>query len=390
MNIIYYCLYIYLLLKPFYIFKSGSMQPSDLFLVFAFIFLLILKKKELINKNISKNIKFLLFTICTFAINGLYFIAYVKTKFLLSSLYFVFNFLAIILFSIIFEDDKLTNNISKLLKIDILVQVLIFLLGLGRWYGRFRYMGTFNDPNQFGYFILMSYMFIYLISEKNGNKKGNILFLLLSIFLIFECASTGMFLGINIFLLLQFLDIIRNFTYFIKCYKYRIVICTLILMPILVLFLIFNHDYNFIKPDKFFMLSRIEGKVDKMSSTNASGDVSLIQERGYDRFIYYPQYVLYGSGEGEYTRFELTYHQDEIHATFPSILFYYGIIPTLILLSWIFDKIKDAKPRTLIPLIAALIESFTLLNQRQVLFWILILFISYMPKRTRDLEMEGK
>ena len=128
--------------------------------------------------------------------------------------------------------------------------------------------------------------------------------------------------------------------------------------------------------NNFLIVSIITEKISKINNKN-DNNVSLIKERGYDRFIYYPQYILYGSGEGEYTRFKKTYHQDEIHATFPSILFYYGFIPTLILLSWLLDKIKNANVKTLIPLIAILIESFTLLNQRQVLFWVMILFVSY-------------
>ena len=108
---------------------------------------------------------------------------------------------------------------------------------------------------------------------------------------------------------------------------------------------------------------------------------------GFCICIFYPQYILYGSGEGEYTRFTKTYHQDEIHATLPSILFYYGIIPTLILLSWVYSKIKKASIKTLIPLISIFMESFTLLNQRQVLFWILILFVSFTTVKEKKEEI---
>lgn len=384
MNLIYYCLYIYLFLKPFYVLKSGSMQPADFFLVIGFLLLFILRNKEdKIKSIVNQNRKFLIFVLLVFFINGIYFVLYLKLKFILSSLYFLFNFFAIVLFSFAFCDEKVTKNLCLILKVDILIQLIIFLLGLGRWYGSVRYMGTFNDPNQFGYFILMSYMFIYLISLKYNIKKGVLLFLFISIFLIIECASTGMLLAIFLFLFLQFIDIIKNFYLFFRKNAVKIVVCSIILIPILVIFLIYNTDYHFVNLDNFAVFSRVSEKFKKADVKESGSDVSLIQERGYDRFIYYPQYILFGSGEGDYDRFTLTYHRNEIHATFPSILFYYGIIPTLILLSWVYDKIKNATINSFIPLVAIFIESFTLLNQRQVLFWIIILFVSTIQKNEK-------
>lgn len=375
MNLVYFCLYLYLLLKPYYIFKSGSIQPADIIMFIGFLLFLVSKNKEKFLKIISSNYKFIVFVICTFIINGLYFINYFKYSFLISSLYYLFNFMAIVLFTIAFDNEEATKRIGKILKINLLIQLLLIITRTGRYYGSIRYMGTFNDPNQFGYFILISYMFIYLISLKYNNNKGNVFFLLISIYLIIECASTGMFVCITIFLLLQLFDIINHFSKFLKRYKNKIVIGSFILLPILLIFFVINSNYNYIDFSNILIITRIEEKIKKFDGESSS-DVSLIKERGYDRFIYYPQYILYGSGEGEFTRFDKTFHQGEIHATFPSILFYYGIIPTFILLKWVYDKIKKINLKILIPLIALFAESFTLLNQRQALFWVLIIFSS--------------
>lgn len=390
MNLVYYCIYIYLLLKPFYIFNSGSIQPSDLFLIIAFVFLLLKKDKRSFNNILKKNIKFVIFMLCTFFINFIYFLIYYKTKFILSSMYFLFNFFAIVVFSYIFSNKTVTLKIGKILKINIIVQFIILLLGIGRWYGSSRYMGTFNDPNQFGYFILMSYMFIYLIGLKYEYKNKDLCYLFITMLLIIKCASTGMFIGLCIFLLLQFFKIITHFNDFLLKNKTKIFLCIFLIIPILSVFMIINNSYRIIKTKNFVIFSRIVEKVNKADVDNKSSDVSLIKERGYDRFIYYPQYIFYGSGEGEYSRFEKTYHQDEIHATFPSILFYYGIIPTMILLSWIYDKLKKVEIKALIPFIAIFIESFTLLNQRQVLFWTIILFLSYFKKDKEKLIIKGE
>lgn len=386
MNIMYFCIYLYLLLKPFYIFKSGSMQPSDFFLIIAFIFLILSKNKLKISEIIKKNRKFVIFVLCVAIINLFYFIIYTNTKFLLSTTYFIFNLIGIIVFSSILDNQKVKSNIKNIFKLNLVIQLIILFAGLGRYYTSVRYMGTFNDPNQFGYYILISYMFINLISYDLKNSKGDIIFLIISIFLILESASTGMLLGISCFLFFKVIDIAR--IAFMKFRKYfgKIVLYSIFIIPLVVFAIYLNNSYKFINMDKFFVFSRVQEKFNKAdSSTN---DVSLIQERGYDRFIYYPQYVLYGSGEGEYTRFELTYHQDEIHATFPSILFYYGIIPFIILMLWVKENIFPSKITVLVPIFAIFLESFTLLNQRQLLFWIVIVYVSYVNKNNNEVKKD--
>ena len=328
-----------------------------------------------IKKFFNENFYFLLFVVLTFVINGIYFIIYLKTKFILSSLYFLFNFMAIIVFSFVFCEEKITKNVSNIFKFNIVVQLIIYFLGIGKWYGFTRYMGTFNDPNQFGYYILMCFSFVYLTSLRFKDYKGWFLYLILSLFLIFLCASTGMFLAFLIMVFLLSFDLIKNISRFIYRNKVKIFLFLLFIIPLLLISFLIFEDSNKFKLDNVLILNRIIEKINKADSNGSS--VSLVQERGYDRFIYYPQYILFGSGEGEYTRFEKTYHQDEIHATFPSILFYYGIIPTLILFKWIFSKIKKSKFKVLIPILAIFIESFTLLNQRQSMFWIIILYVFY-------------
>ena len=88
---------------------------------------------------------------------------------------------------------------------------------------------------------------------------------------------------------------------------------------------------------------------------------------------FYPYYCLFGAGEGYYERFTKSAHLSEIHATLPSILFYYGLFPFIILLCWLINKYKRFNFKTKIPLLSMLIESFFLLNQRQTLFWIFFL-----------------
>ncbi len=375
MRIISTFLCIYLLLRPYYFFSSGGLQISDYFLTIAFfIFLLFnLKNRKYIKEEIKENLYFIIFIILTFVINGLYFIIYYDFKFLLSSIYYIFNFIAVIVFSFIFKNDnQFIKKIDKIIKFNLIIQIILYITSLGRYYSADRYMGTFNDPNQFGYYILISFAYISLFNYKLKNKPTILMiFFIISFFLIAVSGSTGMVLGIFMIVALKIMYFIKNIIKYIP----QIILTIAISIPILIcIYLMFDFDFSSIEKTTIYI--RLSEKINKVINSDeldgsTYSQLSIAEERGYDKFLLYPQYVLYGAGEGKYERFNLAAFIGEIHATFPSILFYYGIIPTSILLRWIYNKLKRIKLEYLIIYISLIVESFTLLNQRQALFWII-------------------
>lgn len=384
MKLVYILLCLYLLLKPYYIFASGSIQIGDIILLIAFFLFLLVNKnnKENIKKIIIDNKFFVFFMVFVFVVNGFYFLYYLKFKFMLSSLYYLFNFFVIILFSYMFyKNEKSYLMIDKVLKFNIIVQLIVCILNLGDYFGEYRYMGTFNDPNQFAYYIFISFCFIYLLNLKL--KKSNfevLLFFFISIYLIFRSSSTGMLFGMMIFVFLYIVSIVKN-VYKIKreCIKKLIIFC-FILFPFLLLGVILCSSNN-IKIDlsNIHIIERFNEKIERVSESKTitnNNHLTIWQERGYDKIVEYPWYIIYGSGEGMYERFSNAKFINEVHATLPSILFYYGIVPTVILLIWMYKKIKGASFKVNIVLIAIILESFTLLNQRQALFWIMFILIS--------------
>ena len=72
----------------------------------------------------------------------------------------------------------------------------------------------------------------------------------------------------------------------------------------------------------------------------------------------------------------------EVHATLPAILFVYGFIPCGILIIWIYRRLKDAPVYAKVALIALIVESFTLLNQRQSLFWMFVVLVGGVSRAT--------
>lgn len=371
MRIVYFLLYIYLLLRPYYFFESGGVQFSDIFLILAFSLFIIFSKsnKRRLLLPIEKNKELFIFTILTFFINGIYFITFLKFKFILSSLYYVFNLFAIILFFNLFAEKKQLNIVGNIFKLNLLLQLLFYLLNVGKYFDSFRYMGTFNDPNQFGFYVLLSFSYIYIINNITDNKKYQFVFFIISIFLIYQCASTGMLLGILVFFILMIIYNLKNINNFINQNKNKLFFALVFLLFIGIFIGLTGKNQMVSSFLDSKIISRVEDKLYRKSASQLNGQMSIWQERGYDKLVIYPQYLLYGSGEGEYNRFDKSAHTNEIHATLPSILFYYGLIPFLLIVYWLYKRLKNIPPKYKVIYYAILIESFSLLNQRQVLFW---------------------
>lgn len=384
LNVVYKLLCLYLLLKPYYIFSSGSLQIGDIILLMAFfIFLLVNKNNKYeIKKILNENKYLIFFMILVFIVNGFYFIYYLKFKFILSSLYYLFNLFIIILFSYMFsKNEKTYNMFDKVLKFNIFIQLLICILNLGDYYGGYRYMGTFNDPNQFAYYIFISFCFTYILNLKL--KKSNLeilIFFIISIYLIVRSSSTGMLLGMIVFVILYIILKIKNINKIKKSsIRKKIIVCVALIPIILLSSTLYLNRNEKLDWNNIHILERLNEKIGKLENSNTltnKNHMTIWQERGYDKIVEYPWYIIYGSGEGMYERFSNPNFINEIHATLPSILFYYGIIPTILLLIWMYKKIKGSPFKINIVFFAIILESFTLLNQRQSLFWIMFILIA--------------
>lgn len=380
MQLIDSLLYCYLLLKPFYFFDSGTIQVCDVLLIIAFVlrFLDLLKNRKS-EKWFKKNKLYLLFLLFVIAINTFWFFMTNDYRMMLCTSFYIFNLFVIILFSDKVYDLKFLKNMRNCLFVDLVGQLFFFITGVGKYeYVVSRYKGTFNDPNQFAFFCLTSFFLIYLINNKKEIKNNKLVLFsyAIAVFLIFESASTGMLLGLAIFTL--FFILYKLFSFLKrraskKALQRGVVIASAIIIIVAILCMTGIIDVSGIMDSISHsdIFERLIGKINiGESSQNGSG---LLYDRGYDKIIKHPVYILFGAGEGGFDRFPDCVN-NEIHGTLPGLLFYYGIIPTIFLTVWIYRNIKHI-PKELYGLYLALfIESFTLLNQRQAFFWIIILF----------------
>lgn len=360
------------LLKPFYLAKSGSMQIGDVCLGIAF--LLVLYSDRMKIHIDEKDTPLFFFVIAVAIINTIYAAIYQNTDFVKPILYFIFNFMCVYITRIFLEDDKFVGKFNTILKFNLILQLGIFALGLGRWYTAQRYMGTYNDPNQLGFALLSTYCLIYCLNRKQHTKHQWIFFLI-SLFLIFETSSVGMFLGISlIFVFEQYFRLAKIETNTKRVwYIAYLVLISIGLVYAGSYFLLVVTD---VVETEITVLQRIAGKF----SNNELVD-SFIRDRNLSAIFEEPHRILYGGGEGLFRRFAGT--GNELHSTWLGILYYYGVIPFLLFLNWISNNIKRIDWYILPVYVCIFAEAFTLINHRQPSFWVLILMGSFL-KRTTD------
>ncbi|MGV2998971.1 hypothetical protein ACEF15_02410 [Streptococcus suis] len=370
--------YLFLLAKPFYFFKSGSIQPGDLFLALSVIAYIIENQFKIYYKKIDK--PYLIFYGFVITINLIYFFIYLGEtsllSFILPILYYLYNLFVIMLCRYFYHNEEGLIRLRLVIRLSLYVQLLLyfttpsFLVDTSQ----VRYTGTFNDPNQLGFFLLSSIYIIVVINRMLGHKE-KILDHTCALILLFATSSTGILLG---FAALYFCNLL-----FIESTMVLLKKMLLLLLgsfAVLILFQIVGTVFISGLEDSF-LYQRLLTKINKglMNSSNNSGsygELTLLQERGIDRVLLYPQYLIFGAGEGYYKRFVLSAIQLEIHSTFLGILFYYGIIPFTSLVYWIWGNIRKAGYLIWVVFLPLIIESFTLANQRQPYFWILFVLAS--------------
>ena len=332
---------------------------------------------------------------CVILINCVYIFIYGNSypgdfRFHMSIFYYVYNLFIILTFRQLSRDIEFIKKLCHVFQAALLVQLFIAFSDLGR-YGSMRYMGTFNDPNQCGFFVLASFLMIFIISQITKERHLFIWFAI-AFYLIMRTVSTGMLLGMLVLL---------ASCIFLKVSEFNIKFAMFFLFfSLSALLLIGLFSMGVIQlPESIVETTMYHRVISKINSFGIGSNITnpnsntlrnLFVDRCWDRLLDYPDKVLYGAGEGYYHRFpSARFTNNEIHSSILGPLFYYGIIPCSIWFFWIAKQLKGLKRELWPAYFALLIESFTLVNNRQPFFWmIFVLAGSYIAKRGYDSALD--
>ena len=369
LSLIFY--FIFWLLKPFYILDSGSLQIGDLFLGIGFIMGVVANNFTLKVNQIDKF--FYLFLCSVIIINFTYSLLIAENSFLKAILYYIFNFMVVYLFREFMDNEEFYKKFSVVLKLNILIQFALLFAGVGEWfYGGARYVGTYNDPNQFAFGILSTYCMLFCLSRKITVKRLWVYFLL-SVYLIYQSSSTGMLMGITILFVCE--QYFKIFAIKDKFDKYLYAIYLFVITFVFAFLCVELIKILSGGSTDIFFLKRIYAKLNKGDSFIQS----FIEDRNLYAFVNSPFTIFYGGGETQMARFGAP-NNGELHSTWLGFLFYYGIIPFSFVIAWIKNNLKNIDLYLVPVYLCIFIEAFTLINHRQPSFWTLIILASVIKR----------
>ena len=385
---------LYIFVKPFYVFESGSFQPGDFIFVACFLVFLYYSGSDVLIHSKFDYI-LIVFVMFVFIVNFVYFSLYRESEFVLSTLYYIFNLALVLVARRLLLDKSFLRRLFWTCRICLYLQILIYFLKLGKYYVdengvTDRYLGSFNDPNQLAFYCFCVLMVMYIIEKIYDIKcRVSLIDYGAFVFILYLTASTGMLLAFMVFFVLYVLTLLASPLFEINPERKRKLLLALLgVVIVFIVSLIFSRQINaFVEKSEIF--SRVLEKETLSTSTTGSeiAGNSIWQERNIDKLYIYPQYNILGAGQGYFSRFWQAHSSGEIHSTVLSILFCYGIIPTFLFLYWVWANIRRTS-LYFIPVFAALaVESITLLNQRQPLFWLLFM-LAYTYRIMEDRRYE--
>ena len=357
-----------LFLKQFYFGVSGTLQMGDIVLLFA-AFLCVKKNGIAIEEEDKPLLVFLFFVVIINALHSM-----VEGTFYTSSIFWIFNFIIIaLLFRTMLQVDGFLESVRFAFRAVLITQLLIYIVG-GGWIEYGRYFGTFNDPNQFGFYVLCSMMGQYAI-DVIQKKNTNWLWIILAFFEITLSQSSGMLLGIVLFLTAYLFVATAQDNGMRRIYLFLLVcVCMGV-----VIFVFGNHIIELLLSLDNEALNR---KLPRFTSDGYLN--SYLKDRVIQRTVKAPWNFIYGSGEGNDVRFRMAegFGKDavfvnEMHSTMLALPFCYGIFPFCFMLLWLYYNLRNVNHRIFPVYFALILEAFTLANHRQYVFWFLFMLAAH-------------
>src|SRR5699024_2008631 len=299
-------------------------------------------------------------------------IIYSNLAFDLSVIYYIFSFMFIVMILNLYQYHKneILEIVYKALIVSVIIQMLISPFAMVT--NTTRQTLFFNNPNQLGYYALLSFSIITLLYYIL--KKSPYLYLTVSImttYLALLSNSSASLIAISVMLIIQF---IMLFVLRLNTHQKLITIAFIAGIILVGNTLIKDiTDIDIIQNTQ----QRFESKSEKSQS--------VFEERRYDRILENYELLIFGAGEGIPIK---RFGRGEIHSTLFSFLFNYGLITTMFLLILLLIFIKQPTVIALIILFAIHFYGLTHNGIRQPLFWLATIII-YMGNEQGELSIKS-
>ncbi len=274
---------------------------------------------------------------------------YGDTNTLFAPLYYIFDFMIFVYLV------NIATNVGKtFIKvvfwihiIQLLFLVLSSLFGVGQYSGSSRFMGFFNNPNQMGNWLL----WVAIIASATGKViykswlPGLLATAIASVAIVFTAsrsAAIGFIILLGIYIILGVLLLLRIFKGKLKIKVTSMLIAVVLVMVMLFSFIGFSAGFMSVSDVGDNIKSQAEFLMYRFFYERDLDDTW--EGRGYDRLWKFPQYLLFGAGEGATQRYaDKTMFTGEIHSDWAAILFNYGFIGSFFFFGFLYALIRNMK-----------------------------------------------
>lgn len=373
-------LFLACLLWPFYFFESGTPQVFVIFLLLFCIVVIGSKRIYLWQLQQLKNFTYLLvgFLLYTLLVNGYHAISSDSLKPLVYSTYFLLSFGVAITFSAcLLIKPEILHALYLGIAASLALQAALLLPDYTELCTRQKLF--FNNPNQLAFYSLLSLsLLIYLYSKL---KKNAVLFgvaVFSSMILTLSTHSRGAVLSSVLLILLQFV-------FGDRLVKKLLAIIVTILM---IAFLAANGLNLSIVQCK--SSTALEKSVGRLSSLTR-GVEARVKKRGYDRIIDYPEYLIFGAGEGGARNFARPGEKKiELHSFLGTLVFSYGVVGFCFAAVLLYLLVRQGGAEVVLYLLPLMAYSMVHNTLRQPFLWLFIALLCFALVSRRPVEPTHK
>jgi O-Antigen ligase len=357
----------YLVTTPFYVFAPGNPQPSDGFIA---ILIMILLTGYGLRMSVHRDLYLVaaFFLAYVALVNWFWWTQEKDLRFLLSSLYYPFNFFVFAFtVSLLYKFGVVAGRVTQVaLTVAALLVLVITLLNVGGG----RQTGTFNNPNQLGYWALLA-MACFLVAK--GDERLRLIdltFILPACYLAALSLSKAAIISIAAMLVVSVVGQGME-----RKLKIAVVALLIVASPIIAM--------ETAAVGEFLSQGTAGAVFERIDNIGKQKDDSLAG-RGYDRIWLYPQYLIFGAGEGAYKRFSLSQALgQEIHSSFGTILFAYGIFGSVLFALVLCIIFRHAQWRDLVYMSGPVLYGLTHQGLRTTLLWVFLGLVYGMAHHVR-------
>ena len=348
-------------LTPFYVIQSGLPQPGDM-LVFLLTPLVFMKWDGKLDRRASRTLRALLkFTAWVCVVNYGWALVVGKSSlkdYVIFPLFYAFN--AAVFFSALVLARA---NAERFLRItvDVVIATIVFQVVASFFYRTDLYRGElfFNNPNQLGYYALLSACLIAISHRRLQLTRVRSGFAVAGCaYLAMLSASRASVAGILVLLAVLLFANPRT-----------IILASLVAVGLLTL---------------GGPLSDAIDAAQQRALEDRDPTSSFAEERGYDRLWRYPQHLVIGAGEGDLGRFtDVGEKPHELHSSFGSLLFSYGVVGFALFVAFAARVVAGASRRDLLMLVPVLAYTLAHNGLRFTSFWVVLAMFAVL-RNVRD------